>query len=112
MEYHLMGGDGSTASAGAGSTSNTNILLGSIPAASALANTTGVGVIDILDYSNVNKYKTTRNLLGFEYNGSGTVRLMSALWMSTSSINSITLTTGTSSNWTGTTQFALYGIKG
>lgn len=112
MEYHLMQGDGSTTSAGAGSTSNTNILLGSIPAASALASTVAVGVVDILDYANVGKYKTTRNLMGFDYNGSGTVRLISGLWMSTSAINSITLTTGTGSNWTGGTQFALYGIKG
>jgi len=112
MEYHLLQGDGATASASAGSTSNTNILLGSIPAASALASTVGVGIVDILDYANTNKYKTTRNLMGFDYNGSGTIRLISGLWMSTSAINSITLTTGTSSNWTGDAQFALYGIKG
>jgi hypothetical protein len=69
-------------------------------------------VVDILDYANTNKYKTTRNLMGFDYNGSGTIRSISGLWMSTSAINSITLTTGTSSNWQGDTQFALYGIKG
>jgi len=112
MEYLLLQGDGSTASASAGSASNTNILLGSIPAASALASTVAVGVVDILDYANVNKYKTTRNLMGFDYNGSGTVRVISGLWKSTSAISSITLTTGTGSNWTGATQFALYGIKG
>lgn len=112
VEYHLLQGDGSSAAAAVSGTPATNILLGSIPAASALASTVGVGIVDILDYANTNKYKTTRNLMGFDYNGSGTIRLISGLWMSTSAINSITLTTGTSSNWTGATQFALYGIKG
>ena len=112
VEYHLLQGDGSSASSAVSGTPSTNILLGSIPAASALASSVAVGVVDILDYANTNKYKTTRNLMGFDYNGSGTIRLISGLWMSTSAINSITLTTGTSSNWQGDTQFALYGIKG
>ena len=113
LEYHLLQGDGATASAAASGVSNTNILLGSIPAASALSNTVGVGVVDILDYASTNKNKTTRNLMGFDYNGSGTIRLISGLWINSSTaISSITLTTGTSSNWTGVTQFALYGIKG
>jgi hypothetical protein len=111
-EYHLLLGDGSTASSSAGSTSSTNILLGQVPGATALASAMGVGVIDILDYANTSKYKTTRTLLGMDFNGSGRVNFQSGLWMSTSAINSITLTTGTSSNWTGATQFALYGIKG
>jgi hypothetical protein len=112
MEYHRVLGDGSTASAGAGSASATNIIMGAMPAASALASTVGAGVVDILDYANSNKYKTTRNLMGNDYNGSGAVQLFSGLWMSTSAINTITLTTSTGSNWTSATQFALYGIKG
>jgi hypothetical protein len=112
MEYHRLLGDGSTASAGAGSASSTNIIMGAMPGASALATTVGVGVVDILDYANSNKYKTTRNLMGNDYNGSGNIQLFSGLWMSTSAINTITLTTSTGSNWTTATQFALYGIKG
>ena len=111
-EYHLLLADGASVSSSAGSTSSTNILIGQVPGSTALASAMGVGVIDILDYANVNKYKTTRSLLGMDFNGSGRVNFMSGLWMSTSAINSITLTTGTSSNWTGATQFALYGIKG
>ena len=112
MEYHRVLGDGSSASAGAGSASTTNIIMGAMPAASALASTVGAGVVDILDYANTNKYKTTRNFMGNDYNGSGAVQLFSGLWMSTSAVNTITLTTSTGSNWTGATQFALYGIKG
>jgi hypothetical protein len=112
MEYHRLLGDGSSAAAGAGSASATNIIMGAMPAASALASTVGAGVVDILDYANANKYKTTRNLMGNDYNGSGNIQLFSGLWMSTSAINTITLTTSTGSNWTSATQFALYGIKG
>jgi hypothetical protein len=113
MEYHLLYADGATVGAAAGSASATSILMGTIPGSSALANAMGVGVIDILDYANVNKYKTTRSLQGIDYNGSGIVRFWSGLWMnSASAISSITLTTGTASNWTGNAQFALYGIKG
>ena len=72
------------------------------------------GVLDILDYANVNKYTTTRVLSGFNTNGSanGTaVFLSSGLWMSTSAVTSITLT-GRSTNIGQYSSFALYGIKG
>jgi hypothetical protein len=70
-------------------------------------------IIDILDYANTNKYKTTRTLGGFDANGSGEQGLFSGLWMNTSAITSIDLiTTGVSAYWTTDTRFALYGIKG
>ena len=72
------------------------------------------GVLDILDYANVNKYTTTRVLSGFNTNGSanGTaVFFSSGLWMSTSAVTSITLT-GRSTNIGQYSSFALYGIKG
>jgi hypothetical protein len=69
-----------------------------------------VGIMDILDYANTNKYKTTRALEGYDTNGAGNVSLTSGLWQSTSAINSITITAvGTFNEYS---QFALYGIKG
>jgi hypothetical protein len=68
-------------------------------------------VIDILDYANTNKYKTTRTLGGFDANGSGEQGLFSGLWMSATAVTSIDLI-ATSGNWTTDTRFALYGIKG
>ncbi len=69
-------------------------------------------VVDVLDYANTNKYKTTRALTGADINGSGgIIGLYSQLWMNTAAITSITLTTS-SGNFGTTTQFALYGIKG
>jgi hypothetical protein len=65
--------------------------------------------MDILDYANTNKFKTTRTLEGYDANGSGNVSLTSGLWQSTSAINSITITAvGTFNQYS---QFALYGVK-
>lgn len=71
----------------------------------------GVVVADILDYANTSKYKTLRDSGGYDFNGSGNVYLASGLWLSTSAITSMTMTTS-SGNWAQYTQFALYGIKG
>lgn len=69
-----------------------------------------VGVIDILDYANTNKYTTSRNLHGYDENGSGVVALTSGLWLNTAAISQIDLVGGTS--FLQYSSFALYGIKG
>lgn len=85
------------------------------------ANNVGVGIIDILDYADTNKYKTVRTLTGFDNNGSGdagwTANSASGLifasgnWRSTSAINTISLLVfGSSAN--SVQHIALYGIKG
>jgi hypothetical protein len=87
----------------------------------AIANNVAVTVLDILDYSNTNKYKTMRMLSAFDNNdtgvsgiGSNSVALIqysSAAWRSTSAINTISFSMG--GNATNSVQhFALYGIKG
>jgi len=71
------------------------------------------GVIDILDYANTNKYKTTRSLAGDSDNSTnGLIRLLSGLWISTSAITNITFTLADASNFRQYSQFALYGIRG
>lgn len=65
-------------------------------------------IMDILDYSNVTKNKTTRQLGGWDNNGSGTVWFASNLWMSTAAINSITIS---GSTYPQNSQFTLYGVK-
>jgi hypothetical protein len=101
--YHYLAGDGSNVSAG----SAQNAYSGSYDSTTYA----GVGVLDILDYGNTSKYKTTRELDGFDANGSGNVYMMSNLWMSTAAINSITFTLN-SGNYSTGTKIALYGIKG
>jgi hypothetical protein len=72
------------------------------------------GIMDILDYTNSNKYKTGRSILGTDYNGSGMFISGSFFWQNTAAITSITLTSDPTytGNWTTSTSFALYGIKG
>ena len=67
------------------------------------------GVVDILDYANTNKYKTVKNLNGWDGSGAGQIWFSSMVWQSTSAINQIEITGLTSGQYT---QFALYGIKG
>lgn len=77
------------------------------------ASTFAGNVIDILDYSNTNKNKTTIGIAGYDLNGSGEFRFTSSLWMSTSAINSITFYNGSGvGDFQKYTHFALYGIRG
>lgn len=76
----------------------------------------GVLILDILDYANTDKYKTTRALSGFDVNGTvsgfgGRVGLTSGNWRSTSAITSITFTVDNAANFSADSQFSLYGVK-
>lgn len=107
--FHNLLGTGSAAFANAG-TSQSNIQISRIAEASLASNIYNATVIDILDYTNTNKYKTTKSLSGWDGNGSGDIRFISGNWRSTSAITSITLTPG-SGSFLQYTQFALYGVK-
>ena len=111
---HYINGNGSTASAGANAPSlaPSNMAHYVIAGTSAGASMYSATVIDILDYKNTNKNKTIRTMSGVDLNGSGNVWYSSGLWLSTSAITQIDLTTGTGSAWTSASTFALYGIKG
>ena len=109
--YHSIGGEDNVIYVEAGTSSYSSFLVGGVASLNGLADTMGTGIIDILDYTNTNKYKTTRSLTGAEFNTYGAVYLWSGLWMSASAISSITITSGTSTNFTTNTSFSLYGIK-
>jgi len=105
--FHGLRGTGSAASAYA-VTSAPNLQLGT---ASQAGSTYPFSFIfDILDYTNVNKYKTTRSLGGSDQNGSGGIDFSSGLWLNTAAITSITIPigSGTANQYS---QFALYGVK-
>jgi hypothetical protein len=76
----------------------------------------GTNIIDILDYTNTNKFKTTRCLTGFSNNdavdGLGSARLVSGLWRNTAAITSIKIIPETAVNFKQYSRFDLYGIKG
>jgi len=104
---HLVRGNGSVADALA---YNDNSIISSISTSLDNADTYGGVVIDVLDYANTNKYKTTRYLGGVEYNGSGYVQLGSVLWKNTAAITTLYVAPG--NQWAADTSVALYGIKG
>ena len=74
------------------------------------ANIFGAYVWDFLDYANTSKNKTVRLLGGVDFNGSGTVGLISGAWFNTAAINSLTFTSG-SANFAQYSQFTLYGVR-
>jgi hypothetical protein len=106
---HDLRGDGSTAAAEATINANAAYFILGLP---AVANTFAVGITDILDYTNTNKYKTTRSLNGCDANGSGNIDLTSSGWRDTSAITQIDLKLNSNGTIPQYSQFALYGIKG
>lgn len=107
---HSLNGDGTAASPDAG----INLTYGyyfNPPAASATSGIFGVGVIDILDYANTNKFKTFRTLHGVDTNGAGTIQFTSSLWRSTSAITSIKFESQNAANISQYSHFALYGVN-
>jgi len=107
---HLLLGTGASAVSG-NDIGLTYSLISTTPAASTSANIFDASVLDILDYGNTNKFKTIRNLTGYDANGSGYAGFWSGLWRSTSAVTSVKLTSG-SGNFVQYSSFALYGIKG
>jgi len=78
----------------------------------SVSNFFGAGIIDILDYTNTNKYKTIRVLTGSDGNTTNDDWLFfaSGLWQNTDAVTTITLASD-NPNYAEYSQFALYGIK-
>jgi hypothetical protein len=112
--WHWLYGDGSSATASAGS-SDTAAYIARAAGASASSSIFGAAVIDILDYANTNKNKTIRALSiralsGHDNNGSGYAWFASGLFNSTNAISSITMNVQ-DGNFAQYSSFALYGCK-
>jgi hypothetical protein len=113
--YHRL--TGFRGGAGYDSQSGVANIIGYFPCtASGVDNMFGGMVLDILDYANTNKNKTTRTFWGYSNNGvaggSEFEGLHSGLWNSTSAITSLSLTAESSRTFSQYSHFALYGIKG
>jgi hypothetical protein len=119
---HFLTGNGATASASAGnSPSTTSTTLWKISASSKtsapnMTNTMGVAIIDIHDYASTTKNKTIRYFGGTECNDTGTnasyVTLGSGLYGATTAVSSLSIITDGGTNFTTSSVFSLYGIKG
>jgi hypothetical protein len=106
---HYLLGDGGSVSAG------TSYPLIFFPDdGGALSGNYGSGIVDILDYSNTNKNKTLRALIGFDNNSgslNGTIAVNSGFWNSTSAITSLTFSYAYGGDIKQYSHIALYGIK-
>jgi hypothetical protein len=110
---HYLRGDGATASAtGAANTGYMNFQGGTVTSGTGMSDIFGVGILDILDYTDTTKTKPIRTIGGGDINASGGyIYLSSGLSASTSAVTSIELLTPLGF-FTSTSTFALYGIKG
>ena len=107
---HDLYGDGASVASGYDySAAYTGLVLQRFPNA-GVTSTFGTAVIDILDYTNTNKYKVTRGLGGYDKNGAGFLGFYSGLWRNTAAVTDITITPG-QDNWAQYSSFALYGVK-
>lgn len=112
--YHELLGDGSSAS-GLGYATQTAIR-GDGTLGTTTGGTFGAGVLDILDYANTNKFKTTRMLEGVDINGTiagfgGRIGLISGNWRNTNAITSMAFIPYSGTLFSQYSSFALYGIK-
>lgn len=110
--WHTLFGDSSTAQADATTSASKSYLARNWNTGSIGA----VAIVDILDYANTNKYKTTRTLVGFDDNTAHTgyrdLGLYSGNWRNTAAITSITIDVESGYSLGQYTSVALYGIKG
>jgi hypothetical protein len=108
--WHFLFGNGASANASNPGASSTFIYPYAIPASGFLANSFGVQVIDILDYSSTSKNTTVRTVAGYDDNSTGgRIALTSGAWFNASAVNSLTFTCG--GNFAQHSQFTLYGVK-
>ena len=91
--------------------------LGQFAGSTATSGIFGVGITDILDYTNTNKYKTVRHIGGVDTNGAasgvaGFLQMSSGAWLNTNAITSLTFyPIEGASNFVSGTRFDLYGIS-
>ena len=112
--YHtIIASDSGVDSDGSASLTNSTDYLvntGANEAASIFA----ASILDILDYTDTNKYKTIKMAGGVESNSSiSRLNFTSSLWVNSNAITSLKfIMSGSGVGFTQYTQFALYGIKG
>ena len=110
---HYLDGNGSAVAAGSIQASGFYSYVSDIANSySGAASMFGGAIIDILDYTNTNKYKTIRSINGTDRNGAGSVNLLSSLWINTNAVTTLTFNCVTGTSISQYSSFALYGVKG
>lgn len=108
---HTMFNSGSSV----GSLSDANsphMYLGEFPSGNFAANVFQAGIIDILDAFSTNKNKIQRTLNGFT-GTTNDIRLSSGMYYGdTAALTSVFISSANGGNFTTTSRFSLYGLKG
>lgn len=107
---HILFANGSTVTS-SGSANQSFIYCGGAVRDGVTASIYSIAVIDILDYTNTNKYTTVRSLNGDDQNGAGSLHFSSGLWMNTDAVTSVKFYPEANS-FKQHSRFSLYGIKG
>ena len=107
---HRLGGDGSTPYSGSHTGLNYVFNGTMFPANTAAANTFGVAIIDLLDYTSTSKHKTVRVFGGYDLNGSGQILLSSGTIQTLGSVDAGYV--DTEGTFAPGTTVSLYGIRG
>lgn len=108
--FHGTVSDGSTATS-FGFTGQSYAEGNYLAASTATTNVQGAIVMDILDYTNTNKFTTVRSIGGTDNNGSGRIAISSSVFQDATAISQILVATPGGENFDNGTTIALYGIK-
>ena len=111
---HNLTGEGTAASSSGYASVAADYTMACRPgAAGSAANLFGVSIFDVLDYTNTNKYTTTRTLTGVDQNGTGGyLYFSSGNWRNSAAITEVSFFDSSFNNVAVGSHFALYGIKG
>lgn len=107
---HVLKGNGSSPEGAFVGANQTVGYIERVAGANQTSSSFGMVVMDILDYTNTNKYKTVKHLGGFDSNGQGQVGLFSNLYRSSSAISRLTIYPATNLI-AQYSHFALYGVN-
>jgi len=109
--YHYLGVESLSSPFSSNGSSTTSILLNDwLPLGSTTANVFGAILVDILDFSNTNKYKTIRRFSGVAGITQPDLMFGSGLWQSNVAISSFVLQPSAGNFVTGS-RFSLMGVR-
>lgn len=108
---HRLFGSGSSVSSDESSSAWQGIGFSYATAGSSTASAFTANIMDILDYSQTTKNKTTRLFAGFHVTDYKQLSLDSGLWMNTAAITSITIKPYGAESMVSGSRFSLYGVS-
>tara|TARA_R110002153_G_scaffold239048_2_gene393498 strand:+ start:31 stop:624 length:594 start_codon:yes stop_codon:yes gene_type:complete len=113
--YHRLKGSGSAVSAFGSSSPFTSGIAGRLLSSGATAGAFSSGVVDILDFNSVSKFKTIRTLSGHvdpAVSSANVITLDSVAWLNTDAITSLLFKVQTgSADFAAFSRLSLYGVK-